>query len=260
MLVVFLSIVFASSDRRLMLLILASSVFLGGWVFMSVMSCSCNKSCILITYGGFPFILCHLVTYIAFCSVSLFIGSLSLKAEDLAQYFSAISSHFSLIGGRLHSTSRLLVEVALYAPVMMRIAAFCMASNRAIWVLPADAYACSPYSILLSISATYRFLSVFLSAPKEVPDTALSTLRSFWHFVTRLSICFLHVSLSSKIIPKNVASLLYSNILPFNLNFLNFEVSVPFGLKMTTCVLSGDISNPQFLPQSSITFNASWII
>ena len=82
-----------------MRLILDNSVFLGGWVFMSVMLCSCNKSCILITYGGFPLILCLLVTYIAFGSVSLFIGNLSLKAEDLAQYFSAISSHFNLIGG-----------------------------------------------------------------------------------------------------------------------------------------------------------------
>ena len=90
-----------------------------------------------------------------------------------------------------------------------------------------------------------------------MPDTALSTLRSVWHFVTSLSICFLHVSLSSEIIPKNVASLLYSNILPFNLSFRIFEVSVPFELKMTTCVLSGDISNPQFLPQSSITFSAN---
>ena len=54
-------------------------------------------------------------------------------------YFSAISLHFSLIGGRLHSTSRLLLEVNLYAPVMMRIAAFCMASSLAICVLLADA-------------------------------------------------------------------------------------------------------------------------
>ena len=53
---VFLSIVFASSDLGLMLFILASCVLLGGWVFIFPIVCSCNRSCILITYGGFPFI------------------------------------------------------------------------------------------------------------------------------------------------------------------------------------------------------------
>ena len=34
------------------------------------------------------------------------------------------------MGGRLHSTSRLLLEVPLYAPDMTRNAAFCIASSR----------------------------------------------------------------------------------------------------------------------------------
>ena len=39
-------------------------------------------------------------------------------------YFSAISTHLRLIWGRLHSTSRLLLEAILYAHVVMRIAVF----------------------------------------------------------------------------------------------------------------------------------------
>ena len=51
-------------------------------------------------------------------------GRFSLSADDLAQYFNVVSSLFSLSGGRLHSTYRLLLEVPLNAPVMIRIAVF----------------------------------------------------------------------------------------------------------------------------------------
>ena len=78
----------------------------------------------------------------------------------------------------------------LYAPAMVRIASFCMASSRVICVFLAGAYACSPYSILLSINNTYKFLCISFLAPNDVQDTALITLRSFWHFVTNLSMCF----------------------------------------------------------------------
>ena len=61
----------------------------------------------------------------------LFTGSFSLSADDLAQYFKVVSPRFNLSGGRLHSTSRLLLEVPLNAPVMIRIAVFWITSSLA---------------------------------------------------------------------------------------------------------------------------------
>ena len=49
--------------------------------------------------------------------IILFIGNLSLSADDLAQYFIVTYSLLSFSGGWLHSTSRLLLEVALNDPI-----------------------------------------------------------------------------------------------------------------------------------------------
>ena len=60
---------------------------------------------------------------------------------------------------------------------------------------------------------------------------------------------FFHVNLWSKILSRNVASFLYSSILPFNFSFRNFEVSVPLGLNMATCVFfQGYLKSPVFAP------------
>ena len=98
-------------------------------------------------------------------------------------------------------------------------------------MLLADACACIPYSILPRIKAVYRFLSVSLSAQNDVLDTALITLRSFLHFVISLSMCIFHLSLWSNVIPKNVASFLYSSSLPF-MSFFQFRKVFIVGVKI----------------------------
>ena len=66
-----------------------------------------------------------------------------------------------------------MLDVPLYAPVAMRSAVAWMVSSFASSVLDADAYAWQPYSILLSISALYNIMIVFLSAPNVDPVMSL---------------------------------------------------------------------------------------
>ena len=68
-------------------------------------------------YDGLSLSLCFLVTYIESGWIILFIGNLSLSDDDLVQYCIVTSSLLSFSGGRLHSTSRLSLEVALYDPI-----------------------------------------------------------------------------------------------------------------------------------------------
>ena len=56
----------------------------------------------------------------------------------------------------LHSTSKLLFDLPLFAPVIIRMAAFVY--HLVSCELLADAYACKPYSILLIINVVYRLM------------------------------------------------------------------------------------------------------
>ena len=69
------------------MLAIANWVFEGGVI--SSIAYSVRSSCILMVDGGLSLSLCFLVTCIDLGWLILFIGNLSLSADDLAEYFRA---------------------------------------------------------------------------------------------------------------------------------------------------------------------------
>lgn len=134
----------------------------------------------------------------------------------------------------------------------------CMDVSRFSAVGVADLYAWQPYSILDLTSDLYSMSSVDLSAPNEVPETALIKLSACWHFVTTLLMCSLKVRCWSNVSPKNLAlfatcngvSCMYS--LKCCLSCLYLCPGLP---KRTATVFSCDSLKPHFIDQSVIVFS-----